>query len=118
VLGADLVRSVEYLVRLSSPAARRWIFAVTSSSWCRSKAGLSERMRGIEVKLCRGGGQGVAHSRERPQPQGSFAVTFGARREVMITLMKKRDRQHPRTNEPDVGIVFSVVQPSAARWSA
>jgi hypothetical protein len=31
-----------------------------------SKAGDSERMRGIDVKLWRGGGQEVAHSSERP----------------------------------------------------
>src|SRR5215831_12798254 len=44
--------------------------------WCSSNAGRSERMRGIEVKLCRGGGQDVAHSSELPQPQGSSSVTF------------------------------------------
>jgi hypothetical protein len=47
---------------------------------CRSNAGDSERMRGIDVKLCRGGGQLVAHSSERPQPHGSLTVTtLGAR---------------------------------------
>ena len=34
--------------------------------WCRSNAGRSERIRGMLSKLCRGGGQDVAHSREAP----------------------------------------------------
>jgi hypothetical protein len=33
-------------------------------------------MRGKEVKLCRGGGQLVAHSSEPPQPQGSSTLTM------------------------------------------
>ena len=32
--------------------------------WCRSKAGDSERIRGNSRKLCRGGGQLVAHGQE------------------------------------------------------
>jgi hypothetical protein len=31
-------------------------------------------MRGRSVKLCRGGGQLVAHSRDRPKPHGSSTV--------------------------------------------
>ena len=34
--------------------------------WCRSNAGRSERIRGMLSKLCRGGGQEVAHSSEAP----------------------------------------------------
>ena len=44
-----------------------------------SLTGLSDRMRGIDRKLCRGGGQVVAHSSDRPQPQGSSTSTFGER---------------------------------------
>jgi len=39
---------------------------VAAYGWCRSKAGRSERIRGSETKLCRGGGQEVAHSSEQP----------------------------------------------------
>ena len=39
---------------------------ISNSGWLTSKAGDSERIRGIDVKLCRGGGQLVAHSSERP----------------------------------------------------
>src|SRR3954462_13175907 len=38
---------------------------------CSSNAGRSERIRGISRKLCRGGGEEVAHSSELPCPQGS-----------------------------------------------
>ena len=43
--------------------------------WCSSKAGRSERIGGSSVKLCRGGGQLVAHSSELPWPHGSSTVT-------------------------------------------
>jgi hypothetical protein len=36
------------------------------SGWLRSKAGDSDRILGIDVKLWRGGGHDVAHSRDRP----------------------------------------------------
>ena len=55
------------------------------SGWCRSNAGDSERIRGIDTKLWRGGGQLVAHSRERPQPHGSSTPTSGELR-VIHTL--------------------------------
>lgn len=45
------------------------------AGWCSSKAGRSERMRGSSVKLCRGGGHEVAHSKELPYPHGSWTVT-------------------------------------------
>src|SRR5215470_12805597 len=57
-----------------------------ASGWFRSNAGRSLRMRGIDVKLCRGGGQEVAHSRELLQPHGSSAVTFSPWRAVLYTL--------------------------------
>src|SRR3546814_16004103 len=40
-----------------------------ASGWLRSNAGRSLRMRGIDVKLCRGGGDEVAHSSDTPYPQ-------------------------------------------------
>src|SRR5699024_5669711 len=57
-----------------------------TSGWCRSKAGRSERTRSRVTKLCRGGGQEVAHSRELPCPHGSSTVTFGACRQVLYTF--------------------------------
>ena len=51
-------------------ASEPWGFSSCSSAaisgWCRSNAGDSERIRGSVRKLCRGGGQDVAHSSERP----------------------------------------------------
>src|SRR5688572_24297480 len=47
------------------------------SGWCRSNAGDSERIRGSEWKLWRGGGLLVAHSSERPQPHGSSRAISG-----------------------------------------
>src|SRR6478735_4658742 len=38
----------------------------TMYGWCSSNAGRSDRIRGSEVKLCRGGGELVAHSKELP----------------------------------------------------
>ena len=55
----------------------------TSPGWFLSNAGRSERIGGMEVKLCRGGGQEVAYSSEAPQPHGSSTVTFGACRHVL-----------------------------------
>ncbi|CAM5483000.1 Cytochrome b6 [Streptomyces avidinii] len=57
-----------------------------TSGWCRSNAGESVRIRGSAWKLCRGGGQPVAHSRERPQPHGSSDVTRTPMRAVRQTL--------------------------------
>ena len=39
----------------------------TTSGWWRSNAGDSERIRGIEMKLWRGGGHEVAHSSDRAE---------------------------------------------------
>lgn len=44
--------------------------SAATSGWCRSNAGDSLRMRGSWAKLWRGGGQEIAHSRERPYPTG------------------------------------------------
>ncbi len=44
---------------------------------------------GIRVKLCRGGGQLVAHSSELPKPHGSSSVTLSPCREVMYTFHRK-----------------------------
>src|ERR1039458_5732200 len=52
------------------PGRARWMAVL----W-RLKAGRSDRIRGIRVKLCRGGGHEVAHSSELPQPHGSSTVT-------------------------------------------
>ena len=46
----------------------------TICGWCSSNAGRSDLTRGSEMKLCRGGGELVAHSRELPYPHGSSAV--------------------------------------------
>jgi hypothetical protein len=43
--------------------------SAAASGWCRSNAGDSERIRGIDTKLCRGGGLDVAHSSDRPGPR-------------------------------------------------
>src|SRR5699024_7198576 len=71
----------------SAGSGSAWSRANTSG-WCRSKAGRSERTRGRVTKLCRGGGQEVANSRELPCPQGSSTVTFGACRQVLYTFHK------------------------------
>lgn len=65
------VEQVVGAARLSGYSAR------ASSAWCRSNAGDSERIRGSFSKLCRGGGELVAHSSERPQPHGSSTPTLG-----------------------------------------
>ena len=48
------------------PTGRRCMPAGAVSGWCRSNAGRSERIRGMLLKLCRGGGQEVAHSSDAP----------------------------------------------------
>src|SRR4029077_17188586 len=66
-------------------------------------------MRGIDVKLCRGGGQDVAHSRELACPHGSSAVAGSPCRDVMYTFQRKNRVDAPRMNAPTVEIWFSVV---------
>src|SRR5664279_2413770 len=46
----------------------------TICGWCSSNAGRSERTRGSDRRLCRGGGELVAHSSELPYPHGSSAL--------------------------------------------
>src|SRR4051794_20927038 len=58
----------------------------TISGWCSSNAGRSERIRGISRKLCRGGGDEVAHSSELPWPQGSSASASRPYRHDFTTL--------------------------------
>src|SRR5690348_12104642 len=77
--------------------------------WCRSNAGRSDLIRGIDVKLCRGGGQDVAHSRELAYPHGSSAVTGSPCRDVRYTFQRKNRVDPPRMNAPTVEIWFSVV---------
>jgi hypothetical protein len=72
---------------------------MASSGWCRSRAGRSERIRGREVKLCRGGGQEVAHSSEAPKPHGSSTSTRRLLRQVMYTFQKNGIMDAPSTNE-------------------
>ncbi len=57
--------------RLAQPAlvvadGRHEVLGRDLGGWCRSKAGRSERTRGMVVKSRRGGGQLVAHSSEPP----------------------------------------------------
>src|SRR5436305_1201838 len=69
---------------LSAVGASWW----ATSGWCRSNAGRSERIRGRDTKLCRGGGQEVAHSRDAPYPQGSSTLTIAPVRQVFHTLYR------------------------------
>ena len=78
-------------------------------------AGDSERIRGRRTKLCRGGGQDVAHSMERPHPHGSSTVTLGACLAVLYTFQRNGNVDAPRMKAPIVEIVFDVVNPSEAR---
>src|SRR5699024_3580157 len=78
-----------------------WSCAATSG-WCRSKAGRSERIRGSEWKLCRGGGHEVAHSREAPKPQGSSTSIFSVRIWARTTLRRKGRGEAPMMKAPTV----------------
>src|SRR5699024_5119906 len=64
--GEDPTGSPHFTTSLAS--CPPWPAAASSSSsgWFASNAGRSERMRGSDVKLWRGGGQEVAHSSEPP----------------------------------------------------
>ncbi|CAB5063851.1 unannotated protein [freshwater metagenome] len=66
------------------------------------------------MKLCRGGGHEVAHSRDAPYPQGSSTVTFSVLRVIQI-LIKNGIIESASRNEPTVEIIFIVVKPSVAR---
>jgi len=82
--------------------------------WCRSNAGRSDRILGIEVKLCRGGGHEVAHSRDEPYPHGSSLVTFGAVLDFQ-TAIKNGIIESASKPEPTVETMFMKVNPSEAR---
>ena len=64
--------------------------------------------------MCRGGGQEVAHSSDRPQPHGSSTSTSGALREIH-TLYKNGNVEAASKNAPAVETWFSVVNPSCGR---
>jgi hypothetical protein len=66
------------------------------------------------VKLCRGGGQEVTHSRDEPYPQGSLLVTFG---EVLDfhTAIKNGIIESASKPEPTVETIFIKVNPSEAK---
>ena len=76
----------ELLRRLGG--ALRQVPAQVGDEWpyLASKAGRSERIRGIRSKLRSGGGQVVAHSRELPKPHGSSTVTMRPYRQDFHTL--------------------------------
>src|SRR5215218_9301724 len=86
-----------------------------TSGWCRSNAGRSERIRGRLTKLCRGGGQEVAHSSDAPYPQGSSTFTRAPVRQVFQTLYMNGSVEAPSRNAPAVEIWFSRVKPSPGR---
>ena len=71
-------------------------------------------MRGIDVKLWRGGGHDVAHSSDEPYPHGSSTPTNGDLR-VIHTLIKNGTIDSASKNEPTVEIIFIPVKPSLAR---
>jgi hypothetical protein len=66
------------------------------------------------VKLCRGGGQEVTHSKDEPYPQGSLLLTFG---EVLVfqIAIKNGIMESASKPEPTVEIIFIKVKPSEAK---
>jgi hypothetical protein len=66
------------------------------------------------VKLCRGGGHEVTHSREEPYPQGSLLVTFGAVLDFQ-TAIKNGIIESANKPEPTVETIFMKVNPSEAK---
>jgi hypothetical protein len=66
------------------------------------------------VKLCLGGGQEVAHSKDEPYPHGSSVFTFGDFREIQI-FMKYGIIDNASRPEPTVETIFMNVKPSEAR---
>jgi hypothetical protein len=71
-------------------------------------------MRGIDKKLCRGGGHDVAHSKDEPYPHGSSQSTRGELRVIQIFtingIIEKANK-----NAPIVETVFINVKPSVGR---
>src|SRR6478752_10375911 len=67
----------------------------TICGWCSSNAGRSDLTRGSEMKLCRGGGQLVAHSKELPYPQGSSARVNSPYRHDLTTFHTNGSTEAP-----------------------
>src|SRR5690625_2664654 len=106
-----MVNSLPYFVVAGAGAAP----GAAACGWCRSNAGRSERMRGSEAKLWRGGGQEVTHSSEQPYSHGSSTSTLVAFRWVTHIFQKKISVDAPSTNELTEERMFSAVNPSAGR---
>lgn len=66
------------------------------------------------MKLWRGGGHDVAHSKEAPYPQGSSTVTFGEFFDCHIAI-KNGIIDRASNPEPTVEIIFIPVKPSEAK---
>jgi hypothetical protein len=71
-------------------------------------------MRGIDKKLCRGGGHDVAHSKDEPYPHGSSQSTSGELRVIQILIMNGII-ENASKKEPTVETVFINVKPSVGR---
>src|SRR5690625_7231223 len=92
------------------PRSSSSVSIAATSGWWRSKAGRSERTRGRETKLCRGGGQLVAHSSELEKPHGSSTNTVRGPRVVTETFHRKGSVES-RSEERRVG------KDGVVRWS-
>src|SRR5699024_4328849 len=76
-----------------------------------------ERTRGRVTKLCRGGGQEVAHSRELPKPHGSSTVTFGACRQVLYTFHRNGSVETASSTAEMVDTWFIQTKSGSGRYS-
>ena len=74
-----------------------------------------DRIRGRVRKLCRGGGQEVAHSRDLPYPHGSSTSMRLPYLAVFQMLNRNGSVDMPRRNAPMEDVVLSAVNPSASR---
>src|SRR5659263_649329 len=86
---------------------RHRLSMAATSGWCRSKAGRSERIRGIEVKLCRGTGHAVAHSSEPPKPQGSSTKTVRGPRWVRSKFQMNGRVESAVSTAPTVCLLYT-----------
>jgi hypothetical protein len=66
------------------------------------------------VKLCLGGGQEVAHSKDEPYPHGSSVLTIGEVRDCQI-FRKNGIMESANRPEPTVDTIFIKVKPSDAK---
>jgi hypothetical protein len=89
--------------------------SATSGPYLASKAGRSERMRGIRSKLRSGGGQVVAHSSELPKPHGSSTFTIAPYRQDFQAFHMKKSVDAPSTKAEMLEMVFRAVNPSLGR---